>query len=192
MNGKKSKVTLPSNLAAGDYLIRHEIIALHLADQGRAEFYAGCAQLSVDGSETGLPKSSDLKTFPGTYSDDDPGILINNVYSIGKNSDYTFPGGAVAKLVSSGGGGGDDNSGNNNDDGSNDDDDSSDPAPSSTKTPTSTKTSSSESPTGTSGGNVHLGDGSCKLKRKTKSAKREHIPKRHSRIMRDLASTMHI
>ncbi|KAF8897612.1 glycoside hydrolase [Infundibulicybe gibba] len=43
---------IPINIAAGDYLIRHEIIALHLAtDKGGAEFYVSCTQLRVGETE---------------------------------------------------------------------------------------------------------------------------------------------
>ena len=71
-----SPVTLPANLAAGNYMVRHEIIALHLAQtvQG-AEFYAACTQMQVGGNETGVPAQSDLVSLPGAYSDTDPGIL---------------------------------------------------------------------------------------------------------------------
>ncbi len=78
VNGAAAEVTLPSNLAAGNYLIRHEIIALHNAQaEGGAEFYASCTQLKVGGSGTGTPSSNDLVQLPGAYSDTDPGILID-------------------------------------------------------------------------------------------------------------------
>lgn len=67
-------MSLPDNLAPGDYLIRHEIIALHLADsEGGAEFYPSCTQVRIGGSGTGTPDST--VTFPGAYNDDDPGIF---------------------------------------------------------------------------------------------------------------------
>jgi len=73
-------VKLPSNLAPGNYLLRHEIIALHLAvNKGGAEFYPACAQIKVGGSGTGQPEDDELVTFPGGYSDDDPGIFDPNV-----------------------------------------------------------------------------------------------------------------
>ncbi|KAK0475928.1 glycosyl hydrolase family 61-domain-containing protein [Armillaria novae-zelandiae] len=102
MSGAAAKVTLPSNLAAGNYIIRHEIIALHNAQaEGGAEFYASCTQLKVGGSGTSTPSSSNLVQLPGAYSDTDPGILID-VYSDSQNDSYTFPGPAV---VDFGGGG---------------------------------------------------------------------------------------
>ena len=85
MTGKPISATVPKNLAPGNYLIRHEIIALHLAEKvGGAEFYPSCTQVKVGGSGNGTPKSSELVSFPGGYSDTDPGIVggnVSNVYS---------------------------------------------------------------------------------------------------------------
>lgn len=98
MNGALATVKLPDNLAAGNYLIRHEILSLHIAStpQG-AEFYPGCAQLIVGGSQTGRPQG-ELVTFPGAYSDNDPGIL-GNFFGGGE---YNFPGPRIATLSGSG------------------------------------------------------------------------------------------
>ena len=72
-NGASFDVTLPQNLAPGGYLIRHEIIALHLAEQiGGAEFYPMCTQVTIGGNGNGVP--SPTVSFPGAYSDTDPGI----------------------------------------------------------------------------------------------------------------------
>lgn len=66
-------MTLPNDLAPGGYLIRHEIIALHLAtSMGGAEFYPMCTQVTIGGSGSGAP--SQTVSFPGAYSDSDPGI----------------------------------------------------------------------------------------------------------------------
>lgn len=69
---------MPSNLAAGNYLLRHEIIALQNGVfPGRAEFYPSCSQLTVSGSGTGKPAASELVKFPGAYSATDPGVLVD-------------------------------------------------------------------------------------------------------------------
>lgn len=79
-SGQPVSVTIPSTLAAGDYLLRAEIISLQNAmSEGGAEFYPACIQLSVGGSQTGGPTGSETVTFPGGYSDQDPGILTPNV-----------------------------------------------------------------------------------------------------------------
>ena len=97
-DGGVDTVTIPNNLAPGNYLIRHEIIALHLATQrGMAEFYPGCAQLRISGSQTGKPVDSELVSLPGAYSDDDPGIYDPSVYN--PQVDYVFPGPPVAAFV---------------------------------------------------------------------------------------------
>jgi hypothetical protein len=59
-------VTIPSCVAAGDYLLRVEHIALHSAStEGGAQFYLACAQLTVTGSGT---KTFSGVAFPGAYS----------------------------------------------------------------------------------------------------------------------------
>ncbi|TFK48010.1 hypothetical protein OE88DRAFT_1635457 [Heliocybe sulcata] len=89
-------VTLPSDLAPGDYLIRHEIIALHLAmTMGGAEFYPSCTQVRITGNGNAAPAQT--VSFPGAYSDSDPGIYDPNVYDPG--SLYAFPGPSLSNLV---------------------------------------------------------------------------------------------
>lgn len=80
--GTVYNATLPKNLAPGQYLVRHEIIALHLANQkGMAEFYPSCQQINVGGNGNGVPSKDQLLSFPGAYSDDDPGIFTPGVRS---------------------------------------------------------------------------------------------------------------
>ena len=103
VTGSLAMVRVPSNLAPGNYLVRHEMLALQLAvSQGGAEFYPACAQLKVGGSGTGVPTQSELVSFPGAYSDTDPGIYDPQVYNSGQT--YVFPGPPVAAFVGSGGG----------------------------------------------------------------------------------------
>lgn len=99
MNGAPAVVKIPKTLASGNYLIRHEIIALHLAEtKGKAEFYPSCAQLHVGGSQTGAPKASELVSLPGAYSDNDPGIFTHSAFD--RRVPYVFPGPKVAAFVS--------------------------------------------------------------------------------------------
>jgi len=96
-NGGVSAASIPDTLAPGNYMVRHEIIALHLAASlGGAEFYEGCVQLRVGGDQTGAPQPSDLVSLPGAYSDNDPGILDPNAFN--PQSKYAFPGPPVTKL----------------------------------------------------------------------------------------------
>ncbi|KAG6876166.1 hypothetical protein C0993_005197 [Termitomyces sp. T159_Od127] len=97
--GQPANVTLPSNLAPGNYLIRHELIGLQGAvSAGGAEFYPSCSQFTIGGSQTGAPTDKDLVSFPGAYSDNDPGILVPDVFNPG--FDYVFPGPPVASFIS--------------------------------------------------------------------------------------------
>ncbi|KAJ4388628.1 hypothetical protein N0V93_006087 [Gnomoniopsis smithogilvyi] len=80
---------LPEELAAGEYLMRVEHIALHGAStKGGAQFYMGCAQLKVEGSGTSTP--TDTVSIPGVYDGTEPGILLNIYYPVPTN--YTDPG----------------------------------------------------------------------------------------------------
>ena len=98
VNGGNATASLPSTLAAGKYLLRHEIIALHLATSlGGAEFYPACAQIQVGGSETGGPTPDELVSIPGAYHDDDPGIFDPQVFNT--SAPYVFPGPAIASFV---------------------------------------------------------------------------------------------
>jgi lytic cellulose monooxygenase (C1-hydroxylating) len=68
MNDNCGKVTftIPSCLAPGDYLIRAEVIALHVAGSaGGAQHYASCAQVTLSGGGNTVPSGV---RFPGAYS----------------------------------------------------------------------------------------------------------------------------
>jgi len=162
-DGKAHSFKLPSNLASGGYLLRHEIIALHLADQpGGAEFYPSCIQIKVGGSQTGAPSPDELVKLPGAYKDNDPGILVNAF----DDSAYKFPGPAVSKLASTSSNDGS-NNGDTGSDGSDNgtDSPSSSPVPSSTgKTPAQPSPSPSPSPSGKS--KVPKDEASCNPKKK--------------------------
>jgi hypothetical protein len=65
---------VPAGLAPGNYLIRHELIALHQANS--PQFYPECAQLVVTGSGTAQPSSSQKVSIPGYCSDSDSNIRV--------------------------------------------------------------------------------------------------------------------
>ncbi|KII84165.1 glycoside hydrolase family 61 protein [Plicaturopsis crispa FD-325 SS-3] len=80
--------TVPANLKPGQYLVRHEIIALHAAyEYPGAQFYPSCLQLQVTGSGTQSPTS--FVSFPGAYTPDTPGIVYD-AYT--NTSAYPIPG----------------------------------------------------------------------------------------------------
>ncbi|KAL9105420.1 MAG: hypothetical protein Q9227_009413 [Pyrenula ochraceoflavens] len=93
-NKGKHDFKIPSSLAAGQYLIRGEIIALHEADTAYtsnpargAQFYPSCVQFKVSGSGSATPPDTfDINTG---YTESDPGIVFN-LY--GSFSSYQAPG----------------------------------------------------------------------------------------------------
>ncbi|KAI9567888.1 glycosyl hydrolase family 61-domain-containing protein [Boletus coccyginus] len=93
-SGSPSSVTIPSTLAAGNYLLRSEVISLQNAmSQGGAEFYPSCIQ---------FPRVAKKSLCQVPTRIPDPGILVN-VYS-GSNN-YTFPGPPVCSLSGGSGSG---------------------------------------------------------------------------------------
>ncbi|KAF8310194.1 glycoside hydrolase family 61 protein [Clavulina sp. PMI_390] len=95
INGWNVTFTIPKSTPSGNYLIRAEHIALHVASTfGGAQFYIACAQVTVTGGGSGVP--SPLVAIPGVYTGNEPGILIN-IYTTPASGVYTPPGPAVWK-----------------------------------------------------------------------------------------------
>ena len=83
-------VTIPADIRPGNYMLRHELLALHSAGNvNGAQFYPMCANLVVSGTGSATPAGV---RFPGAYSATDPGILVS-IYNNPKS--YTIPGPAV-------------------------------------------------------------------------------------------------
>ncbi|KAK3685151.1 endoglucanase IV [Podospora appendiculata] len=86
-NNNSWLVQIPATLKPGNYVLRHEIIALHSAGQANgAQAYPQCFNLAVTGSGTAVPSGT-----PGTalYKAADGGILFNLYTS---PLAYTMPG----------------------------------------------------------------------------------------------------
>ncbi|KAI1091759.1 carbohydrate-binding module family 1 protein [Rostrohypoxylon terebratum] len=80
-------VQIPSNIKAGNYVLRHETIALHSAGQSNgAQAYPQCFNLEITGDGTESPAGT-LGTK--LYTPEDPGILVN-IYTTGIS--YKIPG----------------------------------------------------------------------------------------------------
>jgi cellulase len=79
-NNFTQTITIPSTLAAGSYVLRHEIIALHSAGSSDgAQNYPQCINLVVTGSGTEAPAGT-LGT--ALYTETDAGILVNIYQSL--------------------------------------------------------------------------------------------------------------
>lgn len=72
-------MTIPPSLAPGEYLLRHEILGLHVAGtEMGAQFYPSCTQIRVtEGGSTQLPSGIAL---PGAYDPQDPGV--SSIYTM--------------------------------------------------------------------------------------------------------------
>jgi cellulase len=86
-NNNSWEVIIPPSIAPGNYVIRHETIALHAAGTvGGAQNYPFCLNLAVSSSGTAKPAGVSAETF---YHETDPGILIDIYATL---SNYTIPG----------------------------------------------------------------------------------------------------
>ncbi|KAH7106429.1 glycosyl hydrolase family 61-domain-containing protein [Auriculariales sp. MPI-PUGE-AT-0066] len=95
---------IPVNMPNGDFLLRHEVIALHNAQVvGGAEHYISCTQIRVSGgSDTSARDAgAELVAIPGVYKKDDPGLLVN-VFDSNMPGAYKMPGPAVFGEAGSG------------------------------------------------------------------------------------------
>ncbi|MCJ1441529.1 MAG: hypothetical protein MMC23_002018 [Stictis urceolatum] len=87
--------TLPSKVAAGEYILRHKILGLQRTntDGSLAQFYPGCHQISVTGSgTTKLPTGIAL---PCAYQPTDTTSIFMGYRDISATNPYTAPGGQV-------------------------------------------------------------------------------------------------
>ncbi|KAL4910969.1 hypothetical protein BDW74DRAFT_164666 [Aspergillus multicolor] len=86
-NDYTTSVTIPTSLAPGNYVLRHEIIALHSAGQENgAQAYPQCLNLEISGSGSANPTGT-LGTELYTSTDD--GIIFD-IYS--NPTSYPMPG----------------------------------------------------------------------------------------------------
>ncbi|TEB39530.1 glycoside hydrolase family 61 protein [Coprinellus micaceus] len=83
-------VRIPPKLKPGQYLVRHEILALHGAfNYPGVQAYPSCTQIEVTGSGNALPVEG-LVAFPGAYTPETPGIVYD-IYTHPTNA-YPIPG----------------------------------------------------------------------------------------------------
>ncbi|KAJ5677603.1 endoglucanase-4 precursor [Penicillium maclennaniae] len=83
-------ITIPDDIEAGNYVLRHEIIALHSAeDLNGAQNYPQCINLNVTGSGTASPSGT---LGEDLYKDTDPSVLVDIWDTL---NNYTIPGPAL-------------------------------------------------------------------------------------------------
>lgn len=83
-------VTIPKDIANGNYVLRNEIIALHSAgNQNGAQNYPQCLNVKVTGGGNASPTGTAGEQL---YQNTDPGILVN-IYS--PIDQYVMPGPAM-------------------------------------------------------------------------------------------------
>jgi cellulase len=79
--------TIPKTLVTGNYVLRHEVIPLHLAySPGYAQATPQCINLAITGTGTDSPPGIKATKF---YKENDPGILINIFQNL---TTYHIPG----------------------------------------------------------------------------------------------------
>lgn len=96
-NNNSATVTIPSGIADGNYVLRHEIIALHSAGNlNGAQNYPQCLNLKVSGGGSDSPSGTKGTAL---YKNTDPGISVNIYQSL---STYDIPGPALYTGAASG------------------------------------------------------------------------------------------
>ncbi|KAJ9492119.1 hypothetical protein VN97_g1081 [Penicillium thymicola] len=96
-NNNSATVTIPSAIAAGNYVLRHEIIGLHSAGEANgAQNYPQCLNLKVTGGGKDAP---DGVLGTALYKAADPGIKISIYTAL---DDYKIPGPALYTGAASG------------------------------------------------------------------------------------------
>jgi cellulase len=86
-NNNSWTVEIPPSIATGNYVLRHEIIALHAANSlDGAQNYPQCVSLAITSSGTANPAGVLATTF---YTPTDPGIYIDIHATL---TNYTIPG----------------------------------------------------------------------------------------------------
>jgi cellulase len=89
-DGNAWTVTVPKDIAPGQYVLRHEIIALHSAqDANGAQSYPQCISIEVTGSGTAEPEAVAATKL---YTPTDPGISLSIYNDL---TSYEIPGPAV-------------------------------------------------------------------------------------------------
>ncbi|KAI1324641.1 glycoside hydrolase family 61 protein [Xylariaceae sp. FL0255] len=84
-------VTIPPTIKPGLYVVRHEILSLHVA--AAPQWYPQCAHINITGNGLASPPASYLARFPGAYADDDPMVKMDVYKEAEKNTtEYTVPG----------------------------------------------------------------------------------------------------
>lgn len=82
-------VAIPAGLKAGNYIVRHEILSIHVGM--RPQFYPQCAHLVVEGGGDALPPPGEFwKRFPGVYEEGDGSIFIDIYREEYKNRTVSF------------------------------------------------------------------------------------------------------
>jgi cellulase len=77
-NNMTYHLRIPSNLKAGDYIMRHELVALHYATLPQGpEFYISCLNVKVLGDGTAVPAKDETVRFPGAYKPDNPYLAFD-------------------------------------------------------------------------------------------------------------------
>ncbi|KAL7627263.1 hypothetical protein AAE478_001452 [Parahypoxylon ruwenzoriense] len=87
-------VKIPQNIKPGPYILRHEVLGLHKAHEGNAEFYPQCINLEISGSGTEQPQGAPATEF---YHSSDPGIVTNIWVDL---QSYQIPGPSVSSITS--------------------------------------------------------------------------------------------
>jgi Auxiliary Activity family 9 (formerly GH61) len=96
-NGGFLTVNIPKGLEGGDYLVRAELLSLHLAVNAKTlQYYIGCAQIFVQ--STGSVQPTSTFAIPGAVKPGDAAVNYN-IFANPLQLPYTPPGPPVANFL---------------------------------------------------------------------------------------------
>lgn len=80
--------TIPKDLRPGNYLLRHEIIAIHIPN--KPQWYPECVQLVLEGEGKSVPGEEYMAKIPGVWTADMPALNIDIYSDAVKNLTVSF------------------------------------------------------------------------------------------------------
>jgi cellulase len=101
--GQTVFANVPKGMQNGDYLFRHEIIAMHIATSRGSEFYVSCTQVRIVGGVNTSAKAAgaEMVAHPGAYVGDSR--VRQNVFDNNIRRNFRMPG--PRKFTGASGGG---------------------------------------------------------------------------------------
>ncbi|ROT41278.1 glycoside hydrolase [Sodiomyces alkalinus F11] len=91
-NGGVDTISLPASIAPGNYVLRHELVALHKAHEWEPEFYPQCVNIRITGQPGGDDLGASGVPARELYRHGDPALYGFDLHREGAEAYYNVPG----------------------------------------------------------------------------------------------------